>query len=421
MYLSSTQDSLTYLNGKTNVFRQACCSFFLDRPPEKPYDCLIGGIMDIYYIDYENVNSQGLAGVELLGPDCQVNILYSKKADNIKIDVLTAMMKSSADIHFIPVHVGTPNALDFQLVTLLFLNYRSENNHFIISKDSGYDCCIRTAAENDASHVRRFRDIETAVRYMSSRNPSPVPPAAEEPTLDAGDSLAEESAPPLDSAPKQDAGTAPLPDAGLSLPLDFIDVPSPVSVPAHDDSDSTHQAQDDTDSTYQGQNDTDSAHQTQDDTDSAHQAQESEAVPSVSPSRRRGRRRKSKASSAGKAAEEIRNQPAEGSYQPSGHLQDDSDREQKSQPAAPSAAEGRDSLYPYGRIAETIQKRCGMLPDQEKMKVIREALISAKNKQQFYSSIVRSCGQKEGLELYHTIRCAYNDLVSIEPGHEQKE
>ena len=43
--------------------------------------------MNIYYIDYENVNSFGLKGAQLLGSDSKIYILYSKKADNVKIDI----------------------------------------------------------------------------------------------------------------------------------------------------------------------------------------------------------------------------------------------------------------------------------------------------------------------------------------------
>ena len=124
--------------------------------------------MNIYYIDYENVNSFGLKGAQLLGSDSKIYILYSKKADNVKIDVLSELMKSKAEIHFLPVHVGTPNALDFQLITLLFLGYQNENHYFIISKDSGYDCCIRTAQECGAPNVRRFKDIESSLVRQSS-------------------------------------------------------------------------------------------------------------------------------------------------------------------------------------------------------------------------------------------------------------
>lgn len=119
--------------------------------------------MNIYYIDYENVTSQGLKGIELLTEADEVNLLYSKKAETMKIDMLTQLMASRANIRFLPVHVGTPNALDFQLITLLFLHYTEGNRYFIISKDSGYDCCIKTAIENNAPNVFRFPNIESAV------------------------------------------------------------------------------------------------------------------------------------------------------------------------------------------------------------------------------------------------------------------
>ena len=123
--------------------------------------------MTIYYVDYENVNSQGLKGVEHLTENDEVNILYSKKADNVKIDILTALMASKASIRFIPVHVGTPNALDFQLITLLFLHYTKENRYFIISKDCGYDCCIKTALELGADTIARCENIEISLAAPS--------------------------------------------------------------------------------------------------------------------------------------------------------------------------------------------------------------------------------------------------------------
>ncbi len=119
--------------------------------------------MTIYYVDYENVNSQGLKGVENLTENDEVNILYSKKADHVKIDILTALMASKASIRFIPVHVGTPNALDFQLITLLFLHYTKENRYFIISRDSGYDCCIKTALELGADTIARCENIDVSL------------------------------------------------------------------------------------------------------------------------------------------------------------------------------------------------------------------------------------------------------------------
>ena len=126
-----------------------------------------GKRMTIYYVDYENVNSQGLKGVEHLTENDEVNILYSKKADNVKLDILTALMASKASIRFIPVHVGTPNALDFQLITLLFLHYTKENRYFIISKDCGYDCCIKTALELGADTIARCENIEISLAAPS--------------------------------------------------------------------------------------------------------------------------------------------------------------------------------------------------------------------------------------------------------------
>ena len=101
--------------------------------------------MNIYYIDYENVSSQGLKGVELLSENDEVILLYSKKADHVKIDILTMMMESKAKIRFLPVHVGTPNALDFQLVTELgYRISKNESDRFVIvTNDTGFDAAVK--------------------------------------------------------------------------------------------------------------------------------------------------------------------------------------------------------------------------------------------------------------------------------------
>ena len=49
--------------------------------------------MNIYYIDYENVNSFGLKGAQLPGAHSKIYILYTNNADNVKIDVLTELIK----------------------------------------------------------------------------------------------------------------------------------------------------------------------------------------------------------------------------------------------------------------------------------------------------------------------------------------
>ncbi len=454
--------------------------------------------MDIYYIDYENVNSFGLKGIQLLGPDSQVNVLYSRKTDNVKIDALTEMMKSRAEIHFLPVHVGTPNALDFQLVTLLFLGYRKGNNYYIISKDSGYDCCIKTALEYDAPNIRRFRDIETAVRWAEggrqARTEDEVEEAVTEESaaadndrisLSAGvdaPGISEEtaaledaasasgpalgtseeteaiapvtvspasaspvSAPPVSASPVSASPVSASPVSASPVSAPPVSA-SPVSASPVSASVSAEEAHPED---MEGQaelieeqpEEKDVQPQVMDSQTATVSSAKAEAtdgnIPaSVSHHSRRRRKSQKTSDSQQTAAEKTqktsdghektaeKTQTTTGKDRRSGDKpQKSADKSQKtaqrSQDPAGSepkslASPSDSSRFPAGKIADVITRRCSIVPDPRQLSTIREALLKARNKQQFYSYIVRKCGQKDGLALYHTIRCAYNDLLALE-------
>lgn len=97
--------------------------------------------MTTYMIDFENVKSKGLTGIDLLGKDDKVIILYSENSDTISFDMHKKVLESTSDIEYLKVKVGGKNALDFQLSTLLgYLVAKGDNSHiFIISNDKGFD------------------------------------------------------------------------------------------------------------------------------------------------------------------------------------------------------------------------------------------------------------------------------------------
>ena len=54
--------------------------------------------MTVYLVDFENVRSEGLRGVENLSADDKVVVFYSKNADAISLDVCMLLNRSKADI-----------------------------------------------------------------------------------------------------------------------------------------------------------------------------------------------------------------------------------------------------------------------------------------------------------------------------------
>lgn len=100
--------------------------------------------MAYYLIDFENVKSRGMEGVELLTEEDTVCIFYSDNADSMTFDLHRKLNETKADIIYHKVAVGIKNALDFQLATYLgYLICEQQRegihpNYFIVTKDNGF-------------------------------------------------------------------------------------------------------------------------------------------------------------------------------------------------------------------------------------------------------------------------------------------
>ena len=100
--------------------------------------------MAYYLIDFENVKSRGMEGVELLSEEDTVCIFYSDNADSMTFDLHQKLNETKAKIIYHKVAVGTKNALDFQLATYLgYLICEQQRegihpNYFIVTKDNGF-------------------------------------------------------------------------------------------------------------------------------------------------------------------------------------------------------------------------------------------------------------------------------------------
>lgn len=94
-----------------------------------------------YLIDFENVTSAGISGIQKLTKDDKVYIFYTVNASNISFAAHMNLLSSPAEVIYYNVTSGGKNALDFQLSSFLgYLISRGEDKDFcIISNDKGYD------------------------------------------------------------------------------------------------------------------------------------------------------------------------------------------------------------------------------------------------------------------------------------------
>ena len=119
--------------------------------------------MTVYYVDYENVHA-GIDGVDKLSAADTVRVFYSPKADTMRIAFVEQALAAKARIELISVDVGTPNALDFQLVAWLYSELaKATEEHVIVSNDHGYDAAIRMGARLGLPQVRRVASIAEAL------------------------------------------------------------------------------------------------------------------------------------------------------------------------------------------------------------------------------------------------------------------
>ena len=114
-----------------------------------------------YYVDYENVKSDGLESVVQLTEDDTVYIFYSENANHLRVDIIEQIRLSKAHIEFIKVEAGIPNALDFQLITALFCQYEKGDTYYIISKDNGYLPAIHMAAKLGFDSIYKMDSIRS--------------------------------------------------------------------------------------------------------------------------------------------------------------------------------------------------------------------------------------------------------------------
>jgi hypothetical protein len=59
-----------------------------------------------------------------------------------------------------------------------------------------------------------------------------------------------------------------------------------------------------------------------------------------------------------------------------------------------------------------IRRRNDVQLDLGQIDLIRDALKNTSNKQQFYNFFAKKLGQKKGIELYHSIKSSYTDLIN---------
>ena len=148
--------------------------------------------MNCFLIDFENVRSSGLKGIEHLTNIDDVCIFYSDYANSITFDIHHSMNKSSANITFFKSTRTGKNALDFQLISYLgyLIAQKKYKNYYIITGDRGFESAISFwkdfFKENNMNYLNigRFYTIKDATEnkkfpYKNIKDTLPTIPTVE--------------------------------------------------------------------------------------------------------------------------------------------------------------------------------------------------------------------------------------------------
>ncbi len=122
--------------------------------------------MTTYLVDFENVKSDGLNGIDNLAADDRIIIFYSINADKISFDLHRKMNETKAKIDLYNVEVGHKNALDFQLASYLgyLIAQDGKANYAIVSNDNGYGPLVTFWTKANFK-VKLIHDLKNVYRY----------------------------------------------------------------------------------------------------------------------------------------------------------------------------------------------------------------------------------------------------------------
>ncbi len=96
--------------------------------------------MAIYYVDFENVHVWGLKGAESLDSNDSI-LIFCREKDVSTIKKECKQRKIKAFIKCCVISSTTKNALDFELISELFMN-KCDDIRYIISHDKGFEAAV---------------------------------------------------------------------------------------------------------------------------------------------------------------------------------------------------------------------------------------------------------------------------------------
>lgn len=134
--------------------------------------------MNYYFIDYENVHADGFIGIENLGEDDTICVMYTEQSKAFSLELVEKIARQRVKLESYKAGTGAKNSLDFQLASYLgYMIAKSEGTadcFYIVSRDTGFNHLVDFWAARGTSVTR-------IANFMGDEKTPKAPVAAEEP------------------------------------------------------------------------------------------------------------------------------------------------------------------------------------------------------------------------------------------------
>lgn len=140
--------------------------------------------MNYYFIDYENVHADGFIGIEDLGENDVICVMYTEQSKAFSLELVEKIARQHARLESYKAGTGAKNSLDFQLAS--YLGYMiakkegADDCFYIVSKDTGFNHLVDFWAERSVKvkRIANFMDDEDDLKTVTAAVPASSDEAA---------------------------------------------------------------------------------------------------------------------------------------------------------------------------------------------------------------------------------------------------
>lgn len=140
--------------------------------------------MNYYFIDYENVHADGFTGVENLGENDVICVMYTEHSKAFSLELVEKIARQRARLESYKAGTGAKNSLDFQLASYLgYVIAKREGEgdcFYVVSRDTGFNHLVDFWTERNVKikRIANFLEDEKEPKMVPDIVPEEPKPKA---------------------------------------------------------------------------------------------------------------------------------------------------------------------------------------------------------------------------------------------------